>query len=210
MMTSSNGNIFRVTVPLYGLFTGPRWIPRTKASEAELYVFFDLRRNKRLSKQSWGWWFETPWRLSPNHCNVFAEKRSSIDRLQQIFPHVSTGHILHITHYPKLFTASWENGLLCTAFRLLWFQLIPAAVTYVSSRAMSFTVTYFNFRFRWFRFQWPTFTFVSGMSLFSSFFILLLILVQSSPPTSASISRLGKMWRSAHNSKLGKAIWTYP
>ena len=23
-------------------------------------VFFDLHRNKRLSKQSWGWWFETP------------------------------------------------------------------------------------------------------------------------------------------------------
>ena len=33
-------------------------------------VFFDLHLNKRLSKQSWGWWFETPpcplWR----HCNV--------------------------------------------------------------------------------------------------------------------------------------------
>ena len=33
-------------------------------------VFFGLRLNKRLSKQSWGWWFETPscplWR----HCNV--------------------------------------------------------------------------------------------------------------------------------------------
>ena len=32
-------------------------------------VFFDLCLNKRLSKQSWGWWFETPscplWR----HCN---------------------------------------------------------------------------------------------------------------------------------------------
>ena len=31
-------------------------------------VFFDLRLNKRLSKQSWGWWFETPssplWRHS--------------------------------------------------------------------------------------------------------------------------------------------------
>ena len=27
-------------------------------------VFFDLRPNKRLSKQSWGWWFETPpWSL---------------------------------------------------------------------------------------------------------------------------------------------------
>ena len=23
-------------------------------------VFFDLRMNKRLSKQKWGWWFETP------------------------------------------------------------------------------------------------------------------------------------------------------
>ena len=33
-------------------------------------IFFDLRLNKRLSKQSWSWWFETPscplWR----QCNV--------------------------------------------------------------------------------------------------------------------------------------------
>ena len=27
-------------------------------------VFFDLRLNKLLSKQSWGWWFETPSRSS--------------------------------------------------------------------------------------------------------------------------------------------------
>ena len=59
MMTSSNGNIFRVTGHLCGEFTGHRWIPLTKASDAEFDVFFDLRRNKRLSKQSWGWWFET-------------------------------------------------------------------------------------------------------------------------------------------------------
>ena len=32
-------------------------------------VFFDLRLNKRLSKQSWGWWFETPSRSSRHHCN---------------------------------------------------------------------------------------------------------------------------------------------
>ena len=37
MMTSSNGNIFRVTGPLCGEFTGDRWIPRTKASGAERY-----------------------------------------------------------------------------------------------------------------------------------------------------------------------------
>ena len=39
MMTSSNGNIFRGTGHLYGEFTGPRWIPRTKASDAELWCF---------------------------------------------------------------------------------------------------------------------------------------------------------------------------
>ena len=39
MMTSSNGNIFRVTGHLCGEFTGPRWIPRTKASDAELWCF---------------------------------------------------------------------------------------------------------------------------------------------------------------------------
>ena len=60
MMTSSNGNSFRVTGHLCGEFTGPRWIPRTKASDAGLWCFFDLRPDKRLSKQSWGWWLETP------------------------------------------------------------------------------------------------------------------------------------------------------
>ena len=69
MMTSSNGNIFRVTGPLCGEFTGDRWIPITKASDAELWCFFDLRLNKRMSKQSWGWWLETSRRSLWRHCN---------------------------------------------------------------------------------------------------------------------------------------------
>ena len=32
-------------------------------------VFFGLRLNKRLSKQSWGWWFKTPSRSLWRHCN---------------------------------------------------------------------------------------------------------------------------------------------
>ena len=39
MMTSSNENIFRVTGHLCGEFTGHRWLPRTKASDAELWCF---------------------------------------------------------------------------------------------------------------------------------------------------------------------------
>ena len=33
-------------------------------------VFFILRLNKQLSKQWWGWWFETPWGPLWHHCNV--------------------------------------------------------------------------------------------------------------------------------------------
>ena len=32
-------------------------------------VFFDLHLNKRLSKQSWGWWFDTLSCPSWRHCN---------------------------------------------------------------------------------------------------------------------------------------------
>ena len=39
MMTSSNGNIFRVTDPLCGKFTGHLWILLTKASDAKLWCF---------------------------------------------------------------------------------------------------------------------------------------------------------------------------
>ena len=39
MMTSSNGNIFRATGPLWGELIGHRWIPLTKASDAQLWSF---------------------------------------------------------------------------------------------------------------------------------------------------------------------------
>ena len=37
---SSDRNIFPVTGPLCGEFTGHQWIPRTKANDAELWCFF--------------------------------------------------------------------------------------------------------------------------------------------------------------------------
>ena len=59
MMTSSNGNIFRVTGILCGEFTGPDEFPTQRPVTPSFDVFFDLRLNKRLSKQPRGWWFET-------------------------------------------------------------------------------------------------------------------------------------------------------
>ena len=51
------------------LITGE--FPTQRPVTRSLDVFFDLCLNKRLSKQWWGWWFETPscplWR----HCNEY-------------------------------------------------------------------------------------------------------------------------------------------
>ena len=67
MMTSSNGNIFCVTSCE---FTGHRWIPLTKPVTRSFQVFFDLRLNKRLSKQAWGWLFETTSCWLWHHSNI--------------------------------------------------------------------------------------------------------------------------------------------
>ena len=72
MMTSSNGNIFRVTGPLCVEFTGhtcefPSQRPVTRSFDG----FFDLHLNKRLRKPLWGWLFETSslslWRHRNDH-----------------------------------------------------------------------------------------------------------------------------------------------
>ena len=63
MMTSSNGNIFLVTGHLCGEFADQRPVTRN------FDIFFDLHPNKLLSKQLWGWWFETPSCPSWRHRN---------------------------------------------------------------------------------------------------------------------------------------------
>ena len=119
MMTSSNGNIFRVTGHSCGKFTGPRWISRTKASDAELWCSFDMRPNIRLSKQSWGWWFETPPQSLWRHCNDLVPHSTAFihiyanfyvafvgnERGKPKYKHGLVGHyrspitvVLHLTH----------------------------------------------------------------------------------------------------------------
>ena len=69
MMTSSNENIFRVAGHLCGEFTVTSEFPTQRAVPRSFDIFFDLHLNKRLSKQSWGWWFETPSHPLWHHCN---------------------------------------------------------------------------------------------------------------------------------------------
>ena len=80
MMTSSNGNIFRVTGPLWGESIGHRWIPFTKASVAEFLYFPWSAPEQRLSKLSRRRWFET----SSHSLWRFYNVRSSAASLAQI------------------------------------------------------------------------------------------------------------------------------
>ena len=41
-------------------------------------VFFDLRLDERLSKQSWGWWFETPSRPLWRYCNDIITQQTDL------------------------------------------------------------------------------------------------------------------------------------
>ena len=45
-------------------------VPAQRPVTRSFDVFVDLHLNKRLSKQSWSWWFETPSRPLWRHCNV--------------------------------------------------------------------------------------------------------------------------------------------
>ena len=48
---------------------GPGEVPTQRSVTRGFDVFFDLHLNKRLGKQPWSWWFETPsWSLW-RHCN---------------------------------------------------------------------------------------------------------------------------------------------
>ena len=79
-MRSSNGNIFRVTGPLCWEFTGPGEFPTQRPVTRSFDVFFDLRLNKRLSKQPWGWWFETPSLSLWRHCYVWKTCQKQVSR----------------------------------------------------------------------------------------------------------------------------------
>ena len=66
--------------PVTGEFPAQRPVARS------FDVFFDLRLNKRLNKQSWGWWFETLscplWR----HCNGRLGKLPTTKIVGEEFP----------------------------------------------------------------------------------------------------------------------------
>ena len=56
-----------------GIHRSPVHSPHKGQWRGTLILFFDLRPHKSLSKQSWGWWFETPSNPLWHHCNIVFE-----------------------------------------------------------------------------------------------------------------------------------------
>ena len=79
-------------------------------------VFFDLRLNKRLSKQSWGWWFKTPSRSLWRHCN---EPAATTSRNCDIF---TTGNVycVSVKWMAKVVTLYISNAISTT--KIIVFQ----------------------------------------------------------------------------------------
>ena len=83
--------------PVAGEFPAQR--PVTRSFD----VFFDLRLNKRLSKQSWVWWFETSSRPLWRHCNGTSE----IHPTKRAFHVYIKNRIKKIIFVPIAFFKEW-------------------------------------------------------------------------------------------------------
>ena len=121
MMTSSNGNIFRVTGYFCGNLPITCEFPAQRPVTRSFDVFFDLRPNKHLSKQWRCWWFETSSHLLWRHSNVniyhyqqsMFQSRRLATRVISVHPHgmsfvnVKSLKLLHcVLHTPDITQAT--------------------------------------------------------------------------------------------------------
>ena len=85
-------NIFLVTGTLWGVSTGHRWIPLTKASDAELWRFLWSGLEQTAEQTIETLMFETPLRSLWRHCNVmFIKPGHGTTKARQLRKNVENG-----------------------------------------------------------------------------------------------------------------------
>ena len=93
--------------PVPGEFPAQR--PVTRSFD----VFFDLRLNKQLSKQSRGWWFETPSRSLWRQRNVMIDFRMKSTHYSRWWWHIDNKTMLHpITRVREKYSPKYIYDLL--------------------------------------------------------------------------------------------------
>ena len=119
-MTSSNGNIFRVTGPLCEEFTGHRWIPLTKASDAEQRLGqTDRQTNGRTVCHSEEW--HTLHTLTPKKWPKHKRKKTYV-KFEMVRVHIYFSADIKRMFYPHMLIkkTSFSNDL---KKRVIFFSL---------------------------------------------------------------------------------------
>ena len=119
MMTSSNGNTFRVTVPLCGEFIGHRWKLSQRPMTQSFDISFDLCLNKCLSKQSRRRWFERPSRSLWHQYNDAKMKKKIYATYSKQAPILSN---MKSEQYIKALPKAWDIVMFCIYF--IFFNLM--------------------------------------------------------------------------------------
>ena len=106
----------------------PGEFPTQRPVTRSFDVYFDLRPNKRLSKQPWGWWFETPTRSLWRQCNEHNVQKWNWIRFymtkQGLYQWEKILHIYrHIPLADTLSAMDWKRVQEYIFFALLYFFL---------------------------------------------------------------------------------------
>ena len=87
--------------------------PAQKPVTRSFDVFFDMCLNKRLSKQSWGWWFETPsrplWRHSDDGQNYITWIISNTEIVSMSWRHRGNVAGVALYHFVCRWSGLFEN-----------------------------------------------------------------------------------------------------
>ena len=85
-------------------------------------IFFDLRPNKRSSKEPWGWWFGTPLRSLWRYCNV---NRSADWYGSGLFPKWSS-YIVWAPNFQSLWPSDviWRHTPLWTLVQVIFWTYV--------------------------------------------------------------------------------------
>ena len=120
----------------------PGEVPAQRPVTQSFDVFFDLRLNKWLSKQSWCWWFETlSCQLWP-HCNVLDVYGSFTHIFRFTLP-VKKSWIICITSVQTYHSLSQPStNLECDSWEVVYYHRSSRDAVFV--RTHSYMTTRFN------------------------------------------------------------------
>ena len=113
------------TSPVTGEFPAQR--PVTQSFD----VFFDLHPAKRLSKQWWGWWFETPSRPWWRHCN--GHHGFCLDIVGGHVDCYSAGSPEFCINWTQLISRGMENSSACILPQI-WLKYFLIVLVYLMDR----------------------------------------------------------------------------